>query len=419
MREPNEIWDPSATSTAEHTPSRQSLQALDWLNFFKADAQTTVGPYLAIFLLAQRHWSLARIGIAMSIPGLVTLVAQTPCGALVDWAARKRALIIWAAVGLGAGCLLLVSADGLAEVALVQCVIGLASIVMPPAIAAVSVGLVGHRNFAPRMGRNEAYSHAGGVAAAITAGALAYWITNAAIFYFAAAMCAAAALSAMLIHDTDIDPVLAREAAPRTEGGVGGIVPVRELILDRRIAIFAVAVVLFHLANAAMLPLLGEMLSAGRPLMAAPYMSACIIISQLVMTPIAVASGRLADSWGRKPVFLIALAVLPIRGLLFASSHSFYLLIAVQILDGIGAGIFGVVAVIIVADLARGTGRFNLLQGAMNTCVAIGASLSNLAAGFVAQREGYRAGFLMLAAMALAGLCFFWAAMPETRSGEK
>jgi len=356
--------------------------------------------------------------MAMSVPGFVTILTQTPAGALVDWAGRKRALVMWSALALGAGCLILVNATGLAQIALAQCVIAIASIVMPPAIAAISVGLVGHRAFARRMGHNEAYSHAGAVAAAVVAGAIAYWVATGGLFYFAAAMSVAAALATRMIRERDIDPALAREAEIET-GGKLGIVSTRELMRDHRIWIFAIAVVLFHLANAAMLPLAGELLAAGRPMLAAPYMSVCIIVAQLVMTPVALAAGHLADSWGRKRVFLVAFSVLPMRGLLFAFSANPWLLVSVQILDGIGAGIFGVVSVIVVADLAQRTGRFNLLQGAMNTCVAIGASLSNLIAGLVAQKHGYRSGFILLVILALIALAFFSVAMPETNAIEE
>ena len=133
------------------------------------------------------------------------------------------------------------------------------------------------------------------------------------------------------------------------------------------------------------------------------------------MTPVALATGHLADSWGRKRIFLVAFSVLPIRGLLFAFSANPWLLVSVQILDGVGAGIFGVVSVIVVADLAQRTGRFNLLQGAMNTCVASGASLSNLVAGLVAQEHGYRSGFILVI-LALIALAFFSFAMPETNT---
>jgi MFS family permease len=415
MRHAGELRERLAPCDVERCASRQSLRALDWLNVFKADAQTTVGPYLAMFLLASRQWDLATIGLALALPGCVTVLAQTPAGAVVDWITRKRALVAWAALGLGTGCLLLVTATGFAEVALAEGIIAIASIVMPTAIAAISVGLVGHRAFAQRMGRNEAYSHGGAVAGAVVAGTIAYWIASAGIFYFAAVMSVAAALAAMVIREDDIDPAWAREAAIEADGRLG-IVSMRTVLQDRRILTFAAAVILYHLANAAMLPLVGELLSAARPTLAAPYMSACIMTAQLVMTPIALAAGRLADPWGRKRVLLVGFAVLPIRGVLFALATTPAVLVSIQLLDGVGAGVFGVLAVIVVADLAKHTGRFNLLQGAMNTCVAIGGSLSNLLAGLVANAYGYRAAFLVLAALALLALAFFWAAMPETRA---
>src|SRR5262249_3864796 len=134
----------------------QSVLALDWLNFFKADAQTTLGPYLAIFLLAVRHWDPGRIGIAISIPGIVAIVAQPRGGALVDWISRKRLLLALSALGLCAGALLLVMAENLVIVAIAQTFIAISSGIIPPAIAAISLGLVGRRWFARRMGRNEA-----------------------------------------------------------------------------------------------------------------------------------------------------------------------------------------------------------------------------------------------------------------------
>jgi MFS family permease len=317
------------------------------------------------------------------------------------------------ATGTRRKSLLIVIADSLVMVTLAQTCIAIASSIIPPAIAAISVGLVGHRWFARRMGRNEAYSHAGALAAAIAAGAIAYWFSQAAIFYFATAMSAATAVSAMMIRDRDIDPVLAREGASDDAGNFAAAA-MRDLLRDRRIGIFLAAVVLFHLANGAMLPLVGEMLSRGNARAAQPYMSACILVSQLVMAPIAVVAGRLADRWGRKRSFLIGFAVLPVRGLLFAIVRNPYALVSIQILDGIGAGIFGVLSVVVVADLARRTGRFNLMQGAMNTCVAIGASVSNLIGGYVAKDGGYRMSFTMLTLFALFALLFFSVAMPET-----
>jgi MFS family permease len=393
--------------------SRQSLLALDWLNFFKADTQTTIGAYLAIFLLVVRRWDTAKIGIAISVPGIVAIIAQTPMGALVDWTARKRTLVVVSALGLGVGAVLLVAADSLAIVTLAQTTIALASTIIPPAIASISLGLVGRRWFAQRMGRNEAYSHGGALAAAIGAAAIAF-VSQAGIFYFAAGLSIATALMTLSIRPHDIDPLLAREGRSNDKGSVV-TAALRDLTSNRRVAIFLVAVILFHLASAAMLPLVGEMISARHPSAAQPYMSACIVTSQLIMLPTAVVAGRLTDAWGRKSTFLIGFGVLPIRGLLLTVVRNPNALVIIQILDGVCTGIFGVVAVVIVADLARGTGRFNLMQGAMNTCVAIGGSLSNLIAGFVAKGAGFRTSFLLLTALAVVALLFFWVLMPETQ----
>jgi hypothetical protein len=162
----------------------------------------------------------------------------------------------------------LIAASSFTAVAVAQGIVTIATIVMPPEIAAISVGLVGHRAFARRMGRNEAYSHAGGVAAAIVAGSIAYWIATSGLFYFAAVMSVAAVFAAMNIREEEIDPALAREAESDGEGKIG-VKSIRDLLRDARITIFIVAVVLFHLANAAMRPLVGEMLSAGRPTLVA------------------------------------------------------------------------------------------------------------------------------------------------------
>jgi len=163
----------------------------------------------------------------------------------------------------------------------------------------------------------------------------------------------------------------------------------------------------------------GQKLAAGVTKGASVYMSVCIIAAQLIMIPVALFAGRYATKWGRKPVFLIGFAVLPVRGFLYTLSDNGYYLVAVQMLDGIGAGIFGVVAVIVIADLTRGTGRFNLTQGAIFTALGIGASLSVLLAGFIVQHAGYNAAFLALAAIAAVALALFAFAMPETRQAEK
>ncbi len=167
-----------------------------------------------------------------------------------------------------------------------------------------------------------------------------------------------------------------------------------------------------------MLPLVGQQLSEGKASGASLYMSACIIVAQLVMIPVASLAGQFASSWGRRAIFLIAFAVLPIRGVLYTLSDNPYFLVSVQVLDGVAAGIFGVLWVLIVADLTKGTGRFNFVQGAIGTATGIGASLSTLIAGFIVKAAGYDAAFLTLAGIAGVALFVFGLAMPETKQDE-
>ncbi len=404
--------------------SSTSLRALDALNVFLADVRDGLGPYLAIYLTI-RHWDRGHIGIAMSAMGFASVLAQTPAGAFIDRTRHKRLAIATAALAVAIGAVAMVQYPTFTTILGAQVLMGVASVVFAPAIAAVTLGLVGHACFSRRTGRNEAFNHAGNVMAAVLAMIIGDCIAYEGIFYLLAVMCVLTIIATRFIRPEEIDHELARGSADdqyANDGRVGPdaageprIARLGELLRDRRILVFSASVVLFHLANAAMLPLAGQKLSDGQSEGAAGAMSACIIAAQLVMVPVALLASRLAVSWGRRPVFLAGFAVLPIRGMLYTMTTSPYGLVAIQILDGIGAGIFGVVGVLVIADLTRGTGRFNLLQGALATATGIGASLSNLMTGFVVKAGGYDAGFLVLSAIAAAALAFFGLAMPETR----
>ena len=190
------------------------------------------------------------------------------------------------------------------------------------------------------------------------------------------------------------------------------------LFKSRPLVIFGLCVMLFHLANAALLPLVGQKLAAAFPKEATAMMSACIVAAQAVMLPIALLVGRTADSWGRKPLFLAGFAILPIRAVLYTLSDNSFWLIGVQVLDGVGAGIFGALTPLVIADIMRGTGRYNLAQGAIATAQGIGASLSGLAAGVIVDHFGYSAAFLAAGAAALVALAVFAVWMPETAEPE-
>lgn len=386
---------------------------MDGLNFFLADVRDGMGPFLGTFLRTDHQWDPGRVGIAMAASQIGTLLAQTPAGALIDRIRAKRLAVAVAAVVVAACCGLLYLVPTFPVVVASQTLMGAAATIFPPAIAAVSLGLVGRALMPTRTGRNEAFNHAGNVVAAALAGAGAYFFGYGAMFILVAGMAVASGFVVMMIREEDIDHDLARG---EDEGGEA--LGLGELFRDRRILIFIASAVLFHFANAAMLPLVGQKSGDGLKEGAAVVMSACIIVAQMVMVPVSLAASRLASTWGRKPVFLIGFAVLPVRGLLYCLSVNPAYLVAVQLLDGIGAGIFGVVSVLVIADLTRGTGRFNLTQGALATATGLGAGLSNVLAGFVVKAAGFDAGFVLLAAIAAVGAVFFALAMPETRPSE-
>ncbi len=396
--------------------SARSLRALDYLNLFLADVRGGVGPYLAIYLLASQHWDAASIGIAMSAMGIATVIAQTPAGALIDGLRQKRLLIVVASLLVAASCTAITIFPNFYFIIAAQALNGMAEAIFPPAIAAITLGLVGPGHFATRIGRNEVFNHAGNVGAAILAGLAGYFIAREWIFYMVAAMAVPTIISVLFVNKEEIDHRLARAAIPEALPEKETISRIRELLSNRHLVIFALTVTLFHFANAAMLPLAGQLLSQGKPTGAPLYMSACIIAAQFVMVPVAAVAGRLADRWGRRSIFLVGFAVLPIRGFLYTLSDDPFFIVAVQLLDGIGAGILGVLWVSVVADLTRGTGRYNFTLGAIATAQSIGAALSNLAAGYVVYAWGYNAGFLFLSATAALALLIFYSLMPETKN---
>jgi MFS family permease len=405
-------------SAAEDRAARIK-RPLDALNFFLADVRGGLGPYLAVYLLAERSWDEASIGIVMSIATAAEILAQTPAGAIVDAMRAKRALIAVAALAVTGVSLALPWLSAFFSVAASQGVAHAASTVFGPAITAITLGAAGRQAFSKRIGRNESFNHAGNAFAAVAAGASAYIWGPIVVFYLLAAMAFASLISVLTIPPGAIDYDLARglENTPSAEPGMSAHTPsgFEVLVTCRPLLIFAVCAVLFHLANAAMLPLVGQKLTLQDKNLGTSLMSACIVAAQIVMVPMALLVGAKADRWGRKPLFLASLLILPIRGTLYTFSDNPFWLVGVQLLDGVGAGLYGAIFPIIVADLVRGTGRFNVAQGAIITAQGIGAALSTTFAGLIVVHAGYGAAFIALGAVAAIGAAVFFFAMPETR----
>ena len=394
-------------------------RALDATNFFLADVRDGLGPYLAVYLLTEQKWDEARIGLVMSIATIAGIVAQTPAGALVDATKAKRWVMVAAALVVTTASLSLPLFPSFVPAAISQGLAHAAGVVFPPAIAAISLGIVGHRPFAARIGRNESFNHAGNAAAAAIAGAAAYLFGPQVVFYLLAFMAMASLASVLAIPEAAIDHNVARglhAAAEKTDAAQEHPSGLSVLLTCRPLLIFAICVTLFHLSNAAMLPLVGQKLALQNKHFGTSLMSACITAAQIVMVPMAMLVGAKADQWGHKRFILAALLILPVRGALYTFSDNKAWLVGVQLLDGIGAGIFGAIFPVIVADLMRNTGRFNVAQGAIITAQSIGAAISTTLAGLIVVKAGYSAAFLTLGAVAAIGFVVCWFALPETRS---
>lgn len=395
--------------------SRRSLRGLDWFAFFVADVQTGFGPFVSVYLTTEK-WTQVDIGLVLSVSGVVSLLGQIPAGALLD-AARSERLIAAVAVGL-------ISASAIAYAAwpifpivfAAACLHAAASCLLGPAIAAMSLGLVGPRAIGERLGRNARFASIGAGLSAAVMGACGYLFETRTVFLVTAALLIPTWMALRHIAPDEIDPDQAHGDEPRApdRNSAAGL----RKLLTRPLIIFGCSILLFHLANAAMLPLMGSVLTTRTSDWATVLIAACMVGPQIVVALCSPWAGRQAQRWGRRPILLVGLAALPLRGLLFATVSDPSLLVFVQLLDGVTATVFSVMVPLTIADLTRGTGHFNLTQGLVGTMMGIGASLSPTLAGYITDSMGSSAAFLTLAGIAFAGLLLVAALMPETRPQE-
>jgi len=389
--------------------------SLDAINFLLADVRGAFGPYLNVFLVTEQHWSQSAVGFVTAIGGLLGLVVQTPIGAAIDVLHGKRTAIVLALAVLGIGAVTIYAWPTFWPVAIANTLMAIVGDVFGPAVAALTLGLFARKELAARMGRNSAFDHAGNVAIALVAAGVGYAFSQRAVFLLAPLFAMLAGIAVLSIPAKAINFERARDLEPESDAAdKTGAAGYSVLFKSRPLVIFGVCVMLYHFANAALLPLVGQKLAAAHPKEATAMMSACIIAAQAVMLPIALLVGRTADTWGRKPLFLAGFAVLPIRAVLYTVSDNSVWLIGVQLLDGVSAGIFGALMPLVIADIMRGTGRYNVAQGAIGTATGIGASLSGLVAGVIVDHFGYNAAFFFAGAVAVVALVVFAIRMPET-----
>ena len=394
-------------------PSQRSLRGLDWFIFFLADVQTGFGPFVAVYLTTQK-WTQVEIGLVLSIGGLIGLIGQMPGGAIVDAARSERLVASLAVATIGTSALAYAAWPIFPVVVAAATLHAAASCVLGPAIAAISLGLVGPLAIGERLGRNARFASLGNGTAAAVMGPAGYLLSSRSVFLVTFVLAIPTLLALARIREREIDAAQAHGAVPR-EVPDPKATSVLSLVRQRPLLIFACSVLLLQLANAAMLPLMAGVVTTRSAQWAPVLIAACIIVPQAIVALMSPSVGRKAQQWGRRPLLLIGFAALAARGLLFATVRDPYLLVAVQVFDGITAAVFSVMVPLIVADVAFGSGHFNLAQGIVGTATGIGASLSTVLAGYVSDKLGSSTAFVGLAGVAAFGLLIIWLIMPETR----
>ncbi|SDP09288.1 MFS transporter [Afipia sp. GAS231] len=394
-------------------PSPASQHGLDWFIFFLADVQTGFGPFVAVYLTTQK-WTQVEIGFVLSIGGVVGLLGQMPGGAIVDAARSERLMAGLAVAAIGCSALAYALWPIFPVVTAAATLHALASCVLGPAIAAISLGLVGPLAIGERLGRNARYASLGNGSAAALMGACGYLMSSRSVFLVTFILAVPTLLSLARIREKEIDVAQCHGALAREAAGIADT-NVFHLLRQRPLLIFAGSVLLFQLANAAMLPLMAGVVTTRSSQWAPVLIAACIIVPQAIVALASPSVGRRAQVWGRRPLLLLAFAALATRGLLFAVVKDPYVLVMVQVFDGITAAVLSVMVPLIVADVAFGSGHFNLAQGVVGTATGIGASLSTVLAGYVSDKFGSAMAFTGLAGIAALGLALIWLLMPETR----
>ena len=388
------------------------LPGLDWLNFFIADIQTGFGPFISVYL-TNAGWTQAAIGAALSTGTISSMASQVPAGALVDAVRSKSRAAAAAIAAIGISALVIALWPNLFAINAAEALHSFASAVLGPAIAALTMALVDPAAFGERLGRNARYAAVGNAVAAGAMGVCAYYLGDRAIFLVAASLAIPALAALETLREADRMPLRPRLAAP----------PVKErprerswqFLADRRLITFAVCAALFHLANAAMLPIAAAAVTKRAGSGAGLVIAACVVGPQLINALLAPWAGWAAEVWGRRPILLLGFSALTLRGLFLACADDPYLIIAIQLFDGLGAAVFGVLFPLIVADVTRDTGHYTTALGFVGLAIGGGATLSTTLAGLVADHFGVGVAFLSLAAVGLIAMGLVWTLMPETR----
>lgn len=384
--------------------SLKGIWPLQSLNFFMADMQAGIGPFLGVFLLAH-GWESGLIGTVMTIGGIGGMIMTTPAGALIDETTRKRTYVIIPGIFTVVASAIILYSQSFWVVAASQVATAVAGAAIGPAVIGITLGMVRQAGFNWQNGRNQAFNHAGNMVGAGLSGFLGWKFGFVAVFILSAVFAVLSILSVLLIPKTAIDDRAARGMTDESDEGKVGTWKV--LLECKPLLVLAATLALFHLGNAAMLPLYGLAVVSERHGDAASFVAMTIVVAQAVMILASLVAMRMPKKDGLWLVLLISFLALPIRGLVAASIIKGWGVFPVQALDGIGAGLQSVAVPCLVAHILNGTGRVNVGQGAVMTVQGVGASLSPAIGGWIAQKLGYPVAFLILGSFAVGSVAIW------------
>jgi MFS family permease len=397
-----------------------SARGLDGVNFFVAAMQTAFGAFVTVYLV-RNHWAPQAIGFALTISTVSSLISQAPAGAFIDSIHDKRRAVRLGTIGVGASALLLALTPAKVAVYLAQALQGLASSLIGPGIAAISLGLVGHAAFSERVGRNARFASIGN---GLTAGLMGFagsYFMPVSIFWLTVVLTVPALLSLALVRTERAEKPVADATGtkePRPDDGRITWEGLKGLFLDRRLLIFAACIVLFFVSSAAIMPGVAVRVTREHPEFSTLIVAGTILLPQAIVATISPWIGRTAQKSGRRPLLLFGWVLSPFQGVIFATLSGPYALVICQVLNGFSGAVFGVMMTVVASDLTRGTRRFNLTLGALGVAISIGASLSTFFAGVVAGTFSPEVAYLALALAGLCGLLLLWFGMPETHPRE-
>ena len=410
-------------------PSLQSRFALNSLNFFIAEVVAVALPFVNDFL-KDSQWRYDSIGFAAALGAFGTFLAQTPAGVLIDRVQKKRALLAAASIAVGICYFIFPSSpDYPWAVYALLFFSGVASAFFGPLLGTLALSLVGTERFGATLGMNQAWSHVGNIAVAVVTMAVAQYYGIRVVFYTIGFVSIIAAICLIFIRGSELNkgrpasayrkfpkPILKKSALMKEEPNSSQLgnqwEEFKDLFRNREIRILLISIICMHLANAPVLPLVALNLRAigGTD----QDLALLVFISQFAMIPIAWIAGTYCQNYGRKPFFALAFLLLPIRILLYAFIQNPKAFLAIQLLDGIGNGIYGVIIILVCNDLTRGKNTFNSLVGMTATTLALGGIIGPLAQGMITQHLGFVTSYVVFAAVAVIGAIFFLLKMPET-----